>query len=523
MTKIELWDWQKHDQSVLAENDYNALVTIEAGGGKSALGAAVIRDLKPAVTLILGPKGTYSTAWTPTVEDICGVTPRLLGRERKAQREALQDFEWGVPGVYFTNPTFFTRADVSSWWGDLLLADEAHLLGAPGGAGQRKFSGYDKEDNPVSRRFTHRLAMSGTPFRNNFERAWSLARFVWPALDGKGQVADKNYYRWLADRMDHEVQVTGFDWGRPVKWEQYERFQELNPRPDGQYAKVIGGKPHIGKVKTAKRWLAETEPGRFISEVPCAIQHFRRRKCCEWHPTGFLAVDKPSVTKITYKLSAKQCKAIKQLQESGMTWLKEHPLVAELPITQTLRVRQMCLGEPTLVPFEDDEGEEQVAVEFDENCNSPALDALLDIMAELEEGEPVVVFLESQKFAEVTTARLNANGYKAFEYSGKTTKTRDANLATFGTPEGHQVLVGILSAIGTGTDSLQRKCNTEVWLQRSDPTTNQQAQARLERLGSRGQVQRFILEDDAGIATGKWFKDLEREARMAKSTTRKVS
>ena len=117
--------------------------------------------------------------------------------------------------------------------------------------------------------------------------------------------------------------------------------------------------------------------------------------------------------------------------------------------------------------------------------------------------------------------RLNSNGYTAFEYSGKTVKTRDQNLKTFGTPEGHQVLVGILSAVGTGTDSLQHRSNTEIWLQRADPTTNQQGEARLDRMNGRGQVQRFILEDDAGIASGKWFKDLERQARMIQSTTRK--
>ena len=285
--------------------------------------------------------------------------------------------------------------------------------------------------------------------------------------------------------------------------------------------KTVGWDKEKGQPKKVKNWLGETEPGRLVAEVPCVVQHFRRRNCCPAHPTGFLTHEEPTVSKVTYELSANQKKAIKQLQASGMTWLADHPLVAELPITQVLRVRQVCLGEPTLTPFVNDEGEEEVVVGFDADCNSPALDAVLELMDSFDEGEPVVIFLESQKFAEVTVNRLNSNGYTAFEYSGKTVKTRDQNLKTFGTPEGHQVLVGILSAVGTGTDSLQHRSNTEIWLQRADPTTNQQGEARLDRMNGRGQVQRFILEDDAGIASGKWFKDLERQARMIQSTTRK--
>ena len=518
---MELYDWQKRDVETLKANDYNALVTVEAGGGKSALGGGVIESLQPDVTLIIAPKNTFQTAWKPTLEALIGVTPREIGRDLKARKIALQDLVWGVPGVYFTNHTFFTRADVTGWWGDLCLLDEGHLLSAAGKAGQRKLSGYEKKDDPISRRFEHRIAMSGTLFRNNFERAWAMARFVWPDLAGKGEVADSNYYRWLADRMDNETTVTGFEWGRPVSEAAYKRFQQIHPRPEGQYAKIMGERFYIGHTLTAKKWLHETEPGRLVAEVPCVVQHFRRRNCCPAHPTGFLTHEEPTVSKVTYELSANQKKAIKQLQASGMTWLADHPLVAELPITQVLRVRQVCLGEPTLTPFVNDEGEEEVVVGFDADCNSPALDAVLELMDSFDEGEPVVIFLESQKFAEVTVNRLNSNGYTAFEYSGKTVKTRDQNLKTFGTPEGHQVLVGILSAVGTGTDSLQHRSNTEIWLQRADPTTNQQGEARLDRMNGRGQVQRFILEDDAGIASGKWFKDLERQARMIQSTTRK--
>src|SRR5699024_7542200 len=97
-------------------------------------------------------------------------------------------------------------------------------------------------------------------------------------------------------------------------------------------------------------------------------------------------------------------------------------------------------------------------------------------------------------------------------------------LRRFGTPEGAQVLVGVLSAISTGTDGAQRVANTEIWVERSlDATTNIQAEARLDRMGARKQVQRFLVQDDEGYAAGRLGRELERGQDIRHSTTTRAA
>src|SRR5690606_24536750 len=116
--------------------------------------------------------------------------------------------------------------------------------------------------------------------------------------------------------------------------------------------------------------------------------------------------------------------------------------------------------------------------------------------------EPVVVFLDSQKFASVVTARLNKAGVSAAEYSGATVKDRDEYLRKFGSE--YRVLVGVTSAIGEGTDGLQHKSSTEVWMETPVSLTMQtQSQSRLDRMGQAKQVQRFVLLDSEGYAEGR--------------------
>ena len=188
-------------------------------------------------------------------------------------------------------------------------------------------------------------------------------------------------------------------------------------------------------------------------------------------------------------------------------------MVADLTITQKQRIRQMCLGVPTV----SEEGE----VTFEPDCASPFYDELVSILESLDEGEPVVVFVESQKFARVVSDRLNGDGYSAFEYSGKTTSTRNEDLSRFG--KDFQVAVVVISAGGTGLDGLQRVANTEAWLERStDPTLNLQAEGRLDRIGSTKGVQRFLIQDDLGYAEGRFSKQLDRMLKLRESTRKEV-
>ena len=176
------------------------------------------------------------------------------------------------------------------------------------------------------------------------------------------------------------------------------------------------------------------------------------------------------------------------------TYLNENPLIADIPLTQKQRIRQLTLGEADAVPV----GDDKTSIEFPKDYPSPFLDETIHILSNLPEGEPVVIFLESQRYAEVLTYRLTKAGYKAEEYSGK----RKADLEQFG--KDYQVLVGVLSAIGTGTAGMNHVAHTEIIFEQPvSLTLKAQGEARLERLDNKHQVQRYVLLDDMGVQAGR--------------------
>lgn len=361
---------------------------------------------------------------------------------------------------------------------ELVPTHNCHKLGNPEGAGAKKLIA-------LGGRVKYKLALSGTPARNNFQRMWTIMRFLWP---DNIEIARENYYGWLSEHMLYAKVFTGM------------KEDKFSGRKKPTYA---------------KKYIRERSQGNLLKRAPLVIQHFRREQCCVFHPEGFLSQDEPQVLTATVELLPEQKKAIKELEEQYLTWLEDNPLVVEIPLTLQQRVRQICLGLPT---FGDDG-----SITFSPDMKSPFADELDEILERLDDDEPVVVYVESQRFAEALTARLVNAGHSAFEYSGATTKTRSQNLATFGREGGHRILVGTISSIGEGTDGMQRVAKTEVFLERStDETLNQQAESRLDRTGAIGQVQRHMLVDSEGYAAGRWSKQVEKAMTLRKSLVKEV-
>lgn len=507
--------FQEKDLAKLREHNYTGLLAIQPGGGKTATALFSARDSGASQTLIVAPKSTFNTAWKSTTPNILGVEARVIGNGVKDQRAAMSDLEWGVPGVYLTSPQLFTVSDISMWKPDLLVVDEVHQLNKAGGKGQRKLSGFSAKDDPISKQVGASLSLSGTPARSSFERMWAICRLHWPELYSRGQVGYDNYYSWLLDRMTSEEIPTAFEWV-PCTWSEYRSRGEV-------YGKVIQGIPHLGKTtRTNKKWLLEKEPGRLFSEMPCVIQHFRREQCCEFHPNGFLDMEKPNEVERVVELAPGQKRIIKELEDQGLTWIEDNPFVVDLPMTLQQRIRQVCLAEPTLeyTGELDEYGIPKTTLNYPEDFKSSFFEETLNILDQLGD-EPVVIYLSSQRFAHVLTKRLIAAGISAFEYSGKTSKSREEDLKGFGTK--FRVIVGIVSALGTGTDSLQHVSNNEVWLEVPvDDVDTQQAMGRLERMGQRKQVQRFWIHDDLGYSQGMFSTKLAKRLEVARSTRLEV-
>ena len=449
----------------------------------TATAVLALMEAKPAVTLIVAPKSTHHTAWSPTLRENASVEARIIGNAGKQAQAALFDFEMGYPGVYLASPQFVTRADVSNWRGDMLIVDEIHQGAAtPNSKLQRKLSGGIAKGEPLNVRFPMRLALSGTPMRGSFSNMWGVMRFLWgDTLNGRTDVAASNFILWQGYRMD---------------WEEVYTAQR---NPDGSPKKV-------------RKYLSESVPGKLISEAPCVIVHKRRETCCRHHPGGFLSTEAPQVVERVYELTAKQRKAIGEMDRMMMTWIEDNPLEARIPLTQRQRIRQLTLAEARVdfVPTADGE---RSTVNYDPDCVSPVVDEIIHILSNLPDGEPVVVYGESQRFVEVLTYRLNKAGFRAEEYSG----VRKAILSDFG--KTYQVLVGVVSAIGTGTNGLQERCSTEIFAEQPlSLTMLDQASARLDRIDSSRRVQRFVLLDDLGVQAGRmeelWLQRLSIENSM---------
>ena len=482
------YEWQEHDLSLLRAHNYTGLVAIETGGGKTITASLAIKDANPDVVLISSPGNTHKNAWPKHITPMTGRELRIIGNSNKATKLALADFELGVRGIYLTTPQFMTRTDTSLWSGDMLIVDEIHELSTAKSAGQRVLSGWDrrKDGEPLNTRFDMRIAMSGSPMRQNFQNFWGVMRFLWPDLYRRGDVAYDNFYMWCQDRMTSEQVYTS-------------------------------QKDRDGNTKKVTNYLVEEDPGRLLSEMPLAIVHKRREECCKWHAEfpGFLSTKEPQEIINTVALHPKQTKAIHELEKSYMTWLEDNPLVVELPMTLSQRIRQICLGVPRVEWFSDVDGKEHVTLQFDEDCESPFLDETLNILSKLTQDEPVVVFLESQRFADVVVKRLTRAGYPAQEYSGKS----KADLLRFG--KDYQILVGVIAAIGTGTDGLGDNCQTEIRLETPSSVTKRvQSEARLDRMGAKGQVQRYVILDETGYAEGHLNSSLQKQLTVNKSMRR---
>lgn len=212
----------------------------------------------------------------------------------------------------------------------------------------------------------------------------------------------------------------------------------------------------------------ERDPGHYVASLPCYIR---------------LEKDFGEVLEDTIEvaLSARERAAYDKFEDSLILWLGDNPMVAKFPIVKRIRLRQMTLAELTF-----DENDE---INFKPEAKSTKYDALKGLIEEYPE-EPMVIFTESQKYAKFVTDKLNADGYKAAEWSGKVNETtREDIKRRFMDSTGVDYIVATVASIGEGVDGLQARSRFMVWLSRSDNNQlNEQAFRRLYRRGQERQV-----------------------------------
>ncbi len=369
---------------------------------------------------------------------------------------------------------------------DLVVADECHRM-------QNRKSMSAKVLKCINTK--RRLAMSGTPAGNRKEGIWSTLNWLWP---GKYPY----FWPWI-----NETMVT---------------------RPDPYKKIAIEGEKERGSTIRDIPSYTRLELADVNDQLPPVAEHV-----------------------VEVDMGPKQTKIYKDFKDQAFAWLEDMPVGTPLPITQRIRLRQVALGTPSAVivektkrkPMEvtrrklievttdeddnvldekwDDvvetvmteEIEEKLEVYFKPNSKSSKIEALKEILADLPDGEPVMVYLHSKRFAEPVAHQL---GKRAVIWSGDTSQARRREIMqSFGKPGGPQIIVAVISAISEGTDGLQRVCANEVWLSQDDNNLmNEQAKARLLRTGQERMVNRWYIQSVGTIDKGVYIRTGENRVEM---------
>lgn len=422
---------------LMANETCGAIVASGLGSGKTLVITEYLIRMDEDIVLIICPLGTRA-GWTRHLEGQGWKHGVYRIENTKANSGNLARFLDGEPGAYLIGHAYFRRQGMAwtkSPSNSVVIYDEVQDISNRKSQGH-KIAGYLKGTKM-------RIAVSGTFFGNKFENSWASSRFVWPVHE----IVDRSFHRWA------ETWCT----------RKYDPFAS-DPEKNYTAYKVTGEKNHLAWVNQLPLYI-RTETKLDVQAIP----------------------DERYV-----ELSRIQRKMYRELEEEALTWIDEHPLVADLPITTRIRLRQATLGELTF----NEAGE----VDFDLACKSSKYDALVEFLDERPD-EPVAILTDSKRFAKVVAARL---GDQAVLWSGDTPlETREQYTQTFGTPEGPKYLVAVIAALGAGVDGLQHHCSTVVWLSRSeDNVLNQQVLGRFVRRGQANDVLSVDILAEDTLDTG---------------------
>ena len=430
------YPYQELDIQNLVAKNGTGIVATQVGGGKTLIAIETAKRLELQTVFVIAPKGTHKRAWEKTIiRQIPNAEVRYINSSKSGQ-EAYISLKSGNAGWYLISPEFFRTMSWAAFRKvELAVFDEVHR------ASNRKSRTATALRTLKAER---RIGLSGTIAGNKIEGIWSVLKWIYPT------VAGDSFWAWV-----DKYCTTKFD-------------------------------PFAGKVVAGERVA-----GSIVKDIPCYIRHLKRDHCCNLHPEGMDAeLPRVQYEERVVQLSAEQKKIYKKMERDLVVWLEGNPLVAEVPVATRIRLRQITLGVPSI--------DEAGVVHFADDCKSSKLDEMFQIISDLPDGEPLLILTHSQKFAQITTQRLQAKGISAYEWSGrKSQQDRDKALEDF---IGGRVkaIVAVISAIGEGTDGLQEVCSTVIWLSRDDNRMlNEQAAGRLDRQGQKSSVLSFdIIAED---------------------------
>lgn len=463
------FDWQQADIDKCIERmspEVGALIASAPGAGKTLVATEVARGLGAETILIVAPQGTHGRAWKRTIVRQGLAEAKdvhiLIGTAKG--RKAFASLQWNLPGIYVTTPQWFARQNWKVFKPDMVIFDEIHMAGAYGIRTQKQL--HNLKDVPF------RLGLSGTPLRNKFENAWSIVTWLEPS-----KITPADYWVW--------------------------RLVACRTRPD----------PFAPQ---GRRVEGEKEPGKLFNSLTCYIQHLQREQCCQFHPEGFLAgLPAPLKLERVTPMTTAQAKFYREMENTLASSLlsedgDEVHVHAEQFIVARGILRRCALALPSVDP-------ETGKLFFADDAPSPKLDELIADMPGYE-GKHTLILTHSKQFARLAVGRLNDAGFSTAGWHGDVTKPRRERILQAFVDGELEAIVGVIAAMGTGTDGLQEVCWNLSWLSYDDDASNNvQGLGRLDRLGQSTQVvERQYLSENT-IDVGFFGKQYQRVLALEES------
>lgn len=446
----------------------SVLVGAGMGSGKTVVSTEVILATKPKRALIVGVRDAYSQ-WRDTLTEQQGDLPersrrvlkridstepglanlkKLLDGDRglfyiglemlrhQDWEEVLETHEWDPEiKAMFGDKIGDTMTPIKSMKQkhtykdlppiDLLISDESHKH-----SNQKTASLKTVREIPALKK----IALSGTFFGNKFENAWSIATWLW----GKDFAGPKGVFEAL-----YCVKV-------PLV------------SKSGKAVTTPGGFP-LSKI------LGERNPGEYVSTLPCYI----------FIETPVGPVPDPELVYVD--LLAEQLRQYEQMETQSLTWIPStassvhEPLVADMPITQRLRLRTAALGGMTLVPGLDEDDPDSIT--FEPGCKSNKIQAAYDVLHRPTwVGKKALILTHSKPFAKEVARRIAKKYTVALKTGDTPPKLWDSEKERFMLPVSEtnsiQYIVAVISAVGTAMDGLQKECSKVLWLSEDENNTN---------------------------------------------------
>lgn len=447
------------------------------GAGKSLAGTEIARLRGARRVLIVGPSATldgwYSTVFWQTGQTLQPVgstafriafTPDPEKRDErvplvvtaKEAKQSLVSVQSGDDGWFFCTRELFTSqawtkkpvikngepfvdpktgkpkmksVRTDAWTKkrglDILISDEHQRFANRGNRGQQAFEHADAD---------FKLVMSADWFGSQIDNMWTVSKDTFGSERGVGGM---NFPTWQDEYMT--TKFTPFTFSK--------------------------------RETTAEKW-----PGFFVSTLPL-------------YSVLPPSVEPPVPERWTVTLTNQERRAYDALEANMVAEVPDGLLVAEIPLTLRIRLRELALGLVSSIVADDGKW----TIEYRDGAPSAKLDAIKEILAD-HAPHKFVIGSHSSKWVRWAANELRKSGIRAASRTGGESESqRRQDFDDF--IEGDlRVLVCHPGTIGEGTDGMQRVCSRVILASREDQQLmNSQFLGRIARQGQPESVQAWDL------------------------------